>query len=52
MTNSKLNVNTASKMLVNANKIGAGVRAGTILCALCDVYLECTSNSLQTQYIK
>lgn len=46
MTYSKLSVNTASKMLVNVNKVGAGVRAGTILCALGGVYVECTSNNL------
>lgn len=52
MTYSKISFNTASKMLVNANKIGAGVRAGTILCALGDVDIECTSNNLKTQCIK
>lgn len=52
MTNSKISVNIASKMLVNVNRIGAGVRAGTTVCALGDVYIECASNNLQTQCIK
>lgn len=52
MAYSEFNVNTAFKMLVNVNNIGAGVRARTILCVLSNVYVKYTSNNLQTHHIK